>query len=264
MGPDGKLYFSIGDNGQPELSQQMQTFAGKVCRINLDGSTPTDNPFITPTGTPRAIFVLGFRNPFRFCFAPDGRLFVMDVGSDGDERREEINLVTRGSNGGWPLVEGLGTAEVDEPLLQPLFSYRDGGAAITGCVFNSEVRFPDVTDDGLFHLDYVSNKLFFLSLTNPEAPQHREFMQADGGVIDLAAGPNGGLLYTELFTGSVKWLRSTAVVPTDDTDAPSTPDDTPGMPDPVATNPICGAGVMLLMLPMLSAIATLRLYRRGS
>jgi len=257
IGPDGKLYFSVGDTGTSELSQQMQTFAGKVCRINLDGSTPTDNPFITPTGTPRAILALGFRNPFRFCFAPDGRLFVMDVGSDGDARREEINLVTPGSNGGWPLVEGTGTAEVEGPLLQPLFAYNVEGSAITGCTFNSNVRFPRITEDGLFHLDFVSNKLFFLSLADPAAPQHTEFMQADGGVTDLVGAPLGGLLYTEMFSGAVKWLRSSEVPPT-----LTPPPDPQAAPPPVTVGTTCGTGVMLLLLPTLSVMGAMNTRKR--
>src|SRR5262245_5355646 len=68
VGPDRKLYFSIGDNLIAENAQDMNSLAGKISRINLDGSTPEDNPFTTTTGVPRAIYALGFRNPFRFCF----------------------------------------------------------------------------------------------------------------------------------------------------------------------------------------------------
>jgi glucose/arabinose dehydrogenase len=264
IGPDRKLYFSIGDNGQPELSQQMHTFAGKICRINLDGSTPTDNPFKTPTGTPRAIFALGFRNPFRFCFAPDGRLFVMDVGSDGNNRREEINLVTPGSNGGWPLVEGVGDAEVNEPLLQPILAYSGDGTAITGCAFNTGVNFANNNEDGLFHLDFVSNTLYFASVKSETTAEHVKFMQVEGGVIELAVGPDGGLLYTEMFTGNVKQLHFLSASSGSeenpmDLDNPDDPDN----PNPLAaTGSPCGAGAILAFLPMLSAIVVLRLRNR--
>jgi glucose/arabinose dehydrogenase len=133
FGPDGFLYFGIGDTGTPELSRQMHTYAGKICRIAADGSTPDDNPFATPTGTPRAVYALGFRNPFRACFAPDGRLFVMDVGSNGDARREEINLITAGANYGWPDVEGIGDPADFPEYTNPVLAYHDEGSSIAGC-----------------------------------------------------------------------------------------------------------------------------------
>ncbi len=268
FGPDSKLYFSIGDTGQSELSQQMQTFAGKICRINPDGSTPDDNPFTTPTGTPRAIFALGFRNPFRFCFAPDGRLFVMDVGSNGESRREEINLVQSGDNGGWPVVEGVGQAEVEGTFIQPLVAYGEQGAAITGCVVYDQTQFPSQYRGGLFHLDFVSNKMFFMSLGDEVGASHAEFMQAENGVTDLTLGPDGGLLYTEMFTGNIKHLRfatASAIIVDDlaDTDNVSgAQDNVPNDRSSGNANRLCGNGMALMMIPIGVVFASFRKHGR--
>ncbi len=262
VGPDRMLYFSVGDTGRGELSQQINTFAGKICRINLDGSTPSDNPFTTPTGTPRAVFASGFRNPFRFCFASDGRLYAMDVGSDGENRREEINLVRRGGNGGWPLVEGFGEADV-ESLIQPIVAYRDEGSAIAGCVLYEASSYPDQYRGGLFHLDFVSNKLFFISLDGDSPPDHTEFFQADGGATDLAVGPEGGLLYTEMFAGNVKRLRY--LLSTEfQNDLPGEPESENQLSDPQPSVNICGNGIMAALIPIMIAWQPARKRRRGT
>jgi glucose/arabinose dehydrogenase len=260
MGPDGMLYFAIGDTGDPELSQQMHTFAGKVCRITPDGEVPTDNPFTTPTGAPRAVYALGFRNPFRFCFDPAGRLFVGDVGSSGDTRREEINDVMAGGNYGWPLVEGFGDPTTDPALRDPLIAYVEEGSSIAGCTVYHEGNYPDAYDGNLFHLDFVSQGLFHLAAGGGAALTHSLFAQLDGGTVDLAQGPDGSLYYTEMFTGTVKRIRYTLAPPppqpTDD-DRNLTLDD-----EPIAQPPApCGAGSAPAVIGMLSGTVMLRLGR---
>src|SRR5205085_5472766 len=84
FGTDGKLYIAVGDNQASGNAQSMTTLKGKVLRINADGTIPPDNPFyVTATGDNRAIWLLGFRNPFTFAVQPTtGRTLVNDVGSD--------------------------------------------------------------------------------------------------------------------------------------------------------------------------------------
>lgn len=202
FGPDGKLYFSIGDNISPANAQNLTTLAGKVCRINSDGSTPDDNPFRTPNGEPRAIFALGLRNPFRFCFAPDGRLFVLDVGSNGDARREEINLLRAGDNAGWSVVEGIPSPPRPEFVL-PIWAYRDGGACPTGAAYYTGDHFPEAYRGDLFHLEYTLNLLYRLDLDGDVAVAHQAVARVDGGPTDLVQGPDGALFWTELNTGRV-------------------------------------------------------------
>ena len=247
VGPDGKLYFSIGDTGQPELSQSLTSLAGKVCRINLDGSTPTGNPFTTPTGTPRAVYALGFRNPFRFCFAPDGRLFVGDVGSSGDPRREEINLVRAGENYGWPEVEGFDETGVFPEFADPLLAYVDEGSSIAGCVYYDATQFPEPYRDNLFHLDFVSHGLFRVALDGDTVVSHELFYQAQSGPVDLALGPDGSLYYAEMCSGNVMRITyqagDEAGNATDGEGGGEAPAEvTEPSPEPPARN-LCGAGL---------------------
>ena len=109
FGPDGKLYWSVGDNVccsvvDASNAQNLTNMYGKVLRLNPDGTAPTDNPFYDGDGTNYdAIYATGFRNPFRLTFTPDGELLVTDVGQG---TWEELNLVTAGANYGWPDAEG--------------------------------------------------------------------------------------------------------------------------------------------------------------
>ncbi|GJM24911.1 MAG: hypothetical protein DHS20C16_13260 [Phycisphaerae bacterium] len=206
--PDGTLYFSIGDIGHPENSQDIQSLAGKVGRINADGSVPDDNPYETPTGAKRATFASGFRNPFRFCFSPDGRLFVMDVGSSAETQREEINLVRVGENHGWPEVEGISdTAEADG-FTNPILAYHEEGSSISGSVFYDDSLYPEEYEGNLFHIDYVTQAIFRAVLSGDEVISHELFVELENGPVDLALGIDGNLYYTELFSGRIMRVRT--------------------------------------------------------
>jgi hypothetical protein len=121
FGPDGKLYWSTGNNGVNANSQDLSNLYGKVLRLNPDGSAPTDNPFVNTPGAVPQIYALGFRNPFRFTFAPDGQLLVADV---GENTWEELNVVTAGGNYGWPGAEGPCTGC---SFINPIYSYEHNG-----------------------------------------------------------------------------------------------------------------------------------------
>ncbi len=203
IGGDGKLYFSIGDLDIPQNAQQVQTLSGKISRINLDGSIPADNPFVTPTGTKRAVFALGFRNPFRFCFSQDGRLITGDVGSMNEPRREEINIVEAAGNYGWPDAEGFQDANAAPGYTDPILAYSEEGAAISGIVSYHGGQFPEEFTGDLFHLDFVSQALFRVRLDGGHVVGHTKILGVSGGPVDLAVSNQGTLFYTELFTGRV-------------------------------------------------------------
>jgi len=131
LGPDRKLYFTIGDLGanqlanfcKPDRSQSVPTLAqvkrlarrsaggaeaadlslyeGKILRLNLDGSIPSDNPVIA--GVRSHIYSYGHRNPQGLVFAPDGKLYESEHGPNTDD---EVNLIRAGGNYGWPHVAG--------------------------------------------------------------------------------------------------------------------------------------------------------------
>jgi glucose/arabinose dehydrogenase len=111
FGPDGKLYVTTGDAAEPRLSQRMDSLAGKILRLNPDGSVPPDNPF---PGSP--IYSLGHRNPQGIAWNGAGRLFAAEHGPSG---HDEVNRILPGRNYGWPDVAGKGgEPRYVDPLLE--------------------------------------------------------------------------------------------------------------------------------------------------
>ncbi|NUS62052.1 MAG: glucose dehydrogenase, partial [Saccharothrix sp.] len=104
FGPDGKLYIATGDGQNGEWAQDRANLAGKVLRINRDGSVPSDNPFGTP------VWSYGHRNPQGLAFDSQGRLWEQEF---GNSVMDETNLIVRGGNYGWPRCEGT-TGSCDE------------------------------------------------------------------------------------------------------------------------------------------------------
>lgn len=148
FGPDGYFYVGLGDGGSagdPQGNAQNRfTLLGKILRMDVDGAPapgkayaiPPDNPFAAGGGLPE-IYALGLRNPYRYAFdRPTGRLFVADVGQN---RYEEVSLVTRGANLGWNIVEGLECFPADPcnrvGLTPPIAAYAhdaSGGTSVIG------------------------------------------------------------------------------------------------------------------------------------
>lgn len=120
FGPDGLLYISIGDGGAADdqgpghvpggNAQDRSTLLGKVLRINPKASggqpysIPAGNPFVGQAGARGEIYALGFRNPYKMSFdSKTGTLYVADVGQND---LEEVDVVVKGGNYGWPVKEG--------------------------------------------------------------------------------------------------------------------------------------------------------------
>lgn len=106
FGPDGKLYWSVGDRGQSEMAQNPDDEAGTILRFHPDGSIPDDNPF---PGSP--VFAFGLRNTQGFDWQPDtGMMFATDHGPSSEIAsfccRDEINIIGAGGNYGWPVIMG--------------------------------------------------------------------------------------------------------------------------------------------------------------
>lgn len=182
FGPDGKLYIARGESKRRNgLAQSTVFLEGKILRINPDGTVPPDNPF------GNAIWALGFRNPFTFAFAGDGRLYVNDV---GENSFEEVNAIERGKNYGWPVCEG----ECDYPYEQPIFTYPHdhGGSAIAGGVFwNGSYFFADFLGGWIKRLNDDGTATTVVD--DAVAP------------VDLDVGPDGHLYYLSV-TGAISRL----------------------------------------------------------
>jgi glucose/arabinose dehydrogenase len=97
----GYLWLSSGDRQKFDPAQDMQANLGKVLRLNEDGSVPSDNPFADRGGVTAQIWSLGHRNPLGLAFDAQGRLWDVEMGPQGGD---ELNLVRRGANYGYPIV----------------------------------------------------------------------------------------------------------------------------------------------------------------
>ncbi|MCG7578740.1 PQQ-dependent sugar dehydrogenase [Mycolicibacterium sp. OfavD-34-C] len=188
FGPDGTLYWGVGDNGNGANSQDLTNIHGKILRLNPDGSIPADNPAI-PGALPQ-IYAYGLRNPFRLTFTPDGKLLVADVGAASFE---ELNLITAGGDYGWPGAEGVCD---DCDSINPIYTYpRGGGAAITSVlVYDGDTFGPDYVGK-VFIADLVQGWIRVLTCT-PEFTSCGDAQTFDpdaGSTVVLAQGPDGNV-----------------------------------------------------------------------
>ncbi len=216
FGTDGKLYVTTGDNASGSNAQTLTNDHGKILRINpvpddtsttgIDERIPTDNPtsFTTlrggtfrtesPTGKYRAIWAIGFRNPFTAAVQPEtGRLYVNDVGDNGGIRWEEINNILKGANYGWP--EAYGTqGNQDNRLTKPVYSYQPEGCAITGGTFYNPTtnNFPASYTGKYFFADYCGNWIKIFDTSNNTIST---FASDISEPVDLKVGPDGSLHY---------------------------------------------------------------------
>jgi uncharacterized repeat protein (TIGR03806 family) len=218
FGKDGKLYIAIGEQTAGSPAQRMDTFQGKLLRINSDGSIPEDNPFYQAAkGKYRAIWALGLRNPFAFSVQPGtGRILINDV---GNARIEEINEGVAGANYGWPESEGPTT---NPEHRGPLYAYDHNlGRSITGGTFYNPLhsQFPPRYVGKYFFVDFMDN---WIRVLDPDHPDQVELF-ATGllGPVDLATAPDGSLYYLnrnawvkddkfQPRTGSLHRIRCTA------------------------------------------------------
>ena len=126
IGPDKKLYITTGDAQNPPLAQDVTSTAGKILRIELDGSIPRDNPF---PNSP--VYSLGHRNPQGLAWNSKNILYSSE---HGQTAHDEINIIEPGANYGWPLVQG--DEESTEILVQkPLIHSNEDTWAPSGIAF---------------------------------------------------------------------------------------------------------------------------------
>ena len=178
FGPDGKLYFTIGDAGVPELAQRLESLAGKILRVNADGSVPADNPF---AGSP--VYSLGHRNPQGIAWDREGRLIAAEHGPTG---RDKINLIRPGANYGWPRVRGKAG---DARYVDPLIESGDETWAPSGIA---------IRDDELFVAGLRSQQLLRMRLGRDlEVTRTTSLLeQTYGRLRDVVVGPEGALYVT--------------------------------------------------------------------
>ncbi|MCW2953264.1 MAG: putative oxidoreductase, partial [Conexibacter sp.] len=151
FGPDGKLYAGVGEAGESGLAQQPRSLNGKILRIDPDGSVPADNPF---KGSP--VWSYGHRNVQGLAWDRAGRLWESEFGQD---RFDEVNLIVKGRNYGWPVVEGVGSTQGGR-FTNPLVTWRTDQASPSGdAVLGSNLYVAALRGEALWRVPLRGNRV---------------------------------------------------------------------------------------------------------
>lgn len=238
FGVDGNLYISLGDGGPNNgdagnNAQNIENLMGTLLRIDVDSelpySVPEDNPFVGHEGADE-IWAFGFRNPWRFSIdKTTGRLFLGDVGMS---EREEVDLVEKGNNYGWRLMEGTECFNPSNDCNQgelalPIFDYShdsgDGQSVTGGYVYRGS-KLPSLFGQYIFG-DYDSKKIFSLTEVDTNVWEHNELLQSEVMVTAFGEDEQGELYVVDHNAGTIHKIMSIeealALAPT------PTPDPTP-------------------------------------
>lgn len=216
FGPDGMLYVALGDGGLArdpfKVGQDKTSLLGKVLRIDVRGATkekpyavPADNPFVAEAGARGEIWCYGLRNPWRIAFdRTTGELWCGDVGQD---RIEEVDLLVKGGNYGWNLMEGTEqftkNAELPKDLIAPVAEYpHSDGVSVTGGHVYRGKAMPQL--EGCYvYGDFSTFRIWAVKPGKGDAKAVvREIGRAPGQISSFAEEPDGELLMT-CFDGRV-------------------------------------------------------------
>lgn len=204
--PDGQLFVSSGDRQKFDPAQDMQSNLGKIVRLNDDGTLPADNPFAAQGGVAAQVWTLGHRNPLGIAFDRNGRLWNIEMGPRGGD---ELNLVERGSNYGYPIVSNgdhYDGRAIPDHATQPQYNAPEVSwtpvISPAGFVIYSGSRFPDWQGDGLIgglsaqalvRVEFDGNGAREAA-RYPLGQRIREVEQGPGGEIFLLEDGAGGRL----------------------------------------------------------------------
>ena len=124
FGPDGMLYATVGDAGQPSRAQDPRSLGGKILRMTATGAVPRDNPIAESL-----VYSLGHRNPQGIAWDANGQLWAAEFGQN---TWDEFNRIEPGGNYGWPIVEGIGSKD---GLVDPVYQWPTSDASPSGLAF---------------------------------------------------------------------------------------------------------------------------------
>lgn len=196
FGPDGKLYITTGDATRRELAQRLDSLAGKTLRLNDDGTVPADNPFMGRKDARAEIWSYGHRNAQGLDFQPEsGLMFQTEHGPsgfDGPGGGDEVNIVERGKNYGWPEIHHTQTrAGMEAPLLE----YTPACAPASGMFYHGSA-FPEFRGNFFFGC-LKGMRLIRVVLDGRRLITQENLLAGKYGRIrDVAEGPDGYLYFS--------------------------------------------------------------------
>lgn len=192
----GHLLYSIGDKGRVEDAQDLSKPAGKIHRVNDDGSVPKDNPFAGRAGALATIWSYGHRNPQGLAWDAAGRLWATEHGPRGGD---ELNRIEAGRNYGWAIVShGLqnGITKSEQAGMEAPVVHWTPSIAPAGIVFNTGKQYPGWTNN-LFVTGLGGQQLRRLEIADDKVTHQEIVFNEYGRVRDVIQGPDG-LLYVAL------------------------------------------------------------------
>ncbi len=234
FGPDGNLYFGLGDSGSGgdpgNLAQNGNSYWGKMMRINVNNFTtppyytvPATNPYISDPNVLDEIWCIGLRNPWRWSFdRQTGDMWIADVGQDN---REEVNYQpaanTGGKNYGWRCYEGnaaynTASCQPQSSYVSPIFDYphnnTTGGFSITGGHVYRGTEFAFL--NGYYICaDYVSGNTWLIKEAGTSGGFTTSIQTGlPGNIVSFGEAENGDL-YTINLSGTLFKVNATAPIP---------------------------------------------------
>lgn len=195
FGPDGKLWITTGDANDPPPSQDLARLHGKILRLNPDGTIPDDNPFIDREGTRPEIWSYGHRNPQGLAFQPGtGRLYESE---HGPHHGDEVNVIQKGRNYGWPRISHSKTEPgMELPLIEMTPSVGPGAL-----LFYQGTQFPELRGC-LLLATLRGSAVYRISLDGEGRPNHvdRLWHNRWGRIRFIKEAPDGSIwISTSMF-----------------------------------------------------------------
>ena len=195
----GKLWISSGERQKGVPAQDLQSNLGKIIRLNADGSIPADNPFVAQGGVAAQVWSLGHRNVYGLAFDAQGRLWEHEMGPAGGD---ELNLIERGSNYGWPIVSNGSNydgSDIPDHATRPEFNAPEAWwtpvIAPAGFVIYSGSLFPYFRGDG-FMGGLASQALIRIEFDGVQAREAARYPMGQR-IREVEQGPDGALWLLE-------------------------------------------------------------------
>ena len=191
ISPDKKLIFTTGDAQNTSTSQDIKSLNGKTLRLNLDGTIPVDNPL---AGSP--VWSWGHRNPQGLAFSPDGQILYSS--EHGPSNDDEVNIIQKGRNYGWPKVEGFcdtsneTTFCNDSNVVEPIFAWTPT-LAVAGIDFYNSDLIPE-WKNSLLVTSLKASKItqLLLNESGTEVLKTKDFFIGKFGRLrDICISPEG-------------------------------------------------------------------------
>ncbi len=194
-----KLWITSGDRQKFDPAQDMSGNLGKILRLNDDGTAPSDNPFFAQGGIAAQVWTLGHRNALGIAFDAQGRLWSHEMGPAGGD---ELNLILRGRNYGWPLVsngnhyDGTPIPNHDtRPDLEAPKTWWTPVIAPAGMIIYSGSLFPTFVGDA-FIGGLASQALVRVRFNGTSAVEHRRYPMGQR-IREVEQGPDGAIWLLE-------------------------------------------------------------------